>query len=206
MGHVKPERIHRRVARMIAASGDAGQVLQAFKQLVKLAAAEGSGTCGLYSQCVPGLRTQNIPARKLDLRAALRIGEEAHRGDGAGDQRKHDHPERGLFIAQRRTDAVLHARLAEGQRTGRDQGAGTAAVQQCLRIVRAGGERHVAVDSLVAGQLDVPAQQHVGQPQHGVEPVDRQQQEAQRLPPVVAPHKMRALVGEHMGKLWLCKA
>ena len=51
---------------------------------------------------------------------------------------------------------------------------------------------------LVAGQLDVPAQEHIAQPQGGVEPVDRQQQKAQGLPPVIPAADVGALMGEDM--------
>ena len=58
-------------------------------------------------------------------------------------------------------------------------------------------------DCFVAGQLDVAAEQGIGKPQQRVEPVDRQQGKAQRLPPVVTPRKMRPLMREYILPLHL---
>ena len=55
---------------------------------------------------------------------------------------------------------------------------------------------HIADDPLVAGQLNIAAQEDIGHPQQGVEPVDRQQQKAKGLPPVVAAAQMCLLVGD----------
>ena len=60
---------------------------------------------------------------------------------------------------------------------------------------------------LVAGKLNIPAEQGVGQPDQGIEPVDGQNQIAQRLPQVVFPLQVHPLMGNDMvnirlGKVW----
>ena len=64
------------------------------------------------------------------------------------------------------------------------------AIQQRLRVGRPLLRRHVADHPLVAGQLHIPAEKDIRRPHQRVIPVHRQQQEAQRLPQVIAPPQM----------------
>ena len=132
-----------------------------------------------------------------------RIRQKAHRHNDAHGDRRRDHPERGLFVAQRVLHARAHAHLAEGERTGGKHTPRHAARKQRARIVLDLPRVHAAQHALVAGQLDVAAEQGIGKPQQRVEPVDRQQGKAQRLPPVVTPREVRALMREHTPPLRL---
>ena len=95
-----------------------------------------------------------------------------------------------------RGDALFHPHFAEGEGTGRHHMAGETTGEECLGVGFLCRGIHIADDPLVAGQLNIAAQQDIGHPQQGVEPVDRQQQKAQGLPPVVAAAQMCLLVGD----------
>lgn len=51
---------------------------------------------------------------------------------------------------------------------------------------------------LITGGFDVPAQEEVGHPHERMEPIDRQQHKAQRLPPGIAPADMRPFMRQDM--------
>ena len=70
--------------------------------------------------------------------------------------------------------------------------------EQGLGVVRPLLGFHASHHLLVAGKLDVPAQQQIGQPQQGVEPVHAQQYKAQGLPPVVSALDVGPLVGHYI--------
>ena len=74
--------------------------------------------------------------------------------------------------------------------------AGETTGEKCLGVGFLCRGVHIADDPLVAGQFNIAAQQDIGHPQQGVEPVDRQQQKAQGLPPVVAAAQMCLLMGD----------
>ena len=74
-----------------------------------------------------------------------------------------------------------------------------AAMEQGLGIVGPLVGAQLLDDPFVTGQLNVPAQQDVGCPHDGVEPVDGKQQKAQRFPPVVSAADVGALVGDDVG-------
>ena len=78
---------------------------------------------------------------------------------------------------------------------GRNSAAVDAARDERLHIIGSLLAAQFSDHGFIARQLDIPAQQHIAEPHHRVEPVDRQQQEAQRLPQVVAPAQVRLLVG-----------
>ena len=130
-----------------------------------------------------------------------RVGKEAHRHHNAGRNRQRQDPEPRLPIAEHRLHPRLHSRLPEGQRTGRDAPAADAAVQQRLGIVRPLPVVQLLDRPLVTGQLDVPAQQYIGQPHQRMEPVHGQQYEAQGLPPVVPSEDMHLLMHHHMHQI-----
>lgn len=82
--------------------------------------------------------------------------------------------------------------------------------EACLRLCAgeqsqgvgfAPGVIHAADDSLVAGQLDIFAEQQIACPNQRMEPVYRQNQEAQGLEQMVSPGDMCLLVGQYMGQL-----
>ena len=50
---------------------------------------------------------------------------------------------------------------------------------------------------LIAGQLNIPAKEHIGKPQQRIEPVNSQEQKAQGLPPVVPAGNVSLLMGGH---------
>ena len=136
-------------------------------------------------------------------RRALGIRQKAHRHDDAHGDRRRDHPERGLFVAQRIFHTFLDADFTERQRAGDDRLARHTARKQHRGIGLDGALVHRADHPLIAGQLNVAAEQRIGEPQYGVEPVNRKQREAQRLPPVVTPREMRPLMREYILPLHL---
>ena len=98
---------------------------------------------------------------------------------------------------------LLDANFTERQRAGDDCLARYTARKQHRGIGLDGALVHRADHPLIAGQLNVAAEQRIGEPQHGVEPVNRKQREAQRLPPVVTPREMRPLMREYILPLHL---
>ena len=132
-----------------------------------------------------------------------RIRQKAHRHNDAHGDRRRDHPECGLFVVKRIFDTLLDANFTERQRAGDDRLARHTARKQHRGIGLDGALVHRADHPLIAGKLNVAAEQRIGEPQHGVEPVNRKQREAQRLPPVVMPRKMRPLMREYILPLHL---
>ena len=164
-------------------------------QHAQLIAAVGQGLHGLP---LPGINPVVHPDL---LHADHWISEKTHRCRRAGDQCRHDQPGPWLSVGHDGLDPGLHPHLAEGQGTGRPGPAADAAVEQGGGIPPPSLPVQLPDHLLVAGPLDVPAQQGVGRPQQGVEPVDGEEQEAQRLPPVVAPADVSPLMGDHIGQV-----
>ena len=100
------------------------------------------------------------------------IGQEAHCQGDTQDRRKEQHPKAGLFVVQDRPDAVFDTPLAEGQGAQGDGAVGHGASDQGVGILHDLRSAQLFDDLFIAGQLDVPAQEHIGQPQQGIEPVD----------------------------------
>ena len=94
-------------------------------------------------------------------------------------------------------DPLLDPHFPKGQRTGGDQPAGNTAGEQRHGIDLLGFHIHIANDLFITGKLNIPAEQNIGDPAEGIEPVDRQNRPTQRLPPMVAAGKMRLFVGNH---------
>ena len=136
-------------------------------------------------------------------RFVFRIGQKAHRYNDAHGDRRRDHPERGLFVVKRIPHTLLDANFTERQRAGDDRLARHTARKQHRGIGLDGALVHRADHPLIAGQFNVAAEQRIGEPQHGVEPVNRKQREAQRFPPVVTPREMRPLMREYILPLHL---
>ena len=132
-----------------------------------------------------------------------RICQKAHRHNDAHGDRRRDHPERGLFVVKRIPHTLLDANFTERQRAGDDRLARHTARKQHRGIGLDGALVHRADHPLIAGQFNVAAEQCIGEPQHGVEPVNRKQREAHRLPPVVTPREMRLLVRQYILPLHL---
>ena len=116
----------------------------------------------------------------------------------AGDDGGQQDPEAGLFVAEHGPDAAPDAHLAEGQRTHGDHPVADGATDQGFGIGPDGPPVQLPDHPLVAGQLDIPAKEDVGQPHDGVEPVDGQQGKAQGLPQVVQPFQMGPFMGQDM--------
>ena len=126
-----------------------------------------------------------------------RVGEEAHRQHRAQHRRKNHHPEFGLAVVQHTLDSLLDPHLAKGQGAGGNGVPWQTALQQGggIGLFVPGG--HVFDDRLVAGLLNVPAEEYVSQSAQGIEPVNAEQGIPQGLPQVVAPAQMGPLMGEH---------
>ena len=125
-------------------------------------------------------------------------GHQAHRHEDNGDHAHQTDPEAGLLIGKHRLDALLDAHLAEGHGTGREMRPIGGAVQQGGGVGFPLLQLHELHHPLVAGDLDVLAQQDVGRPHQRIEPVQRQRQKAHHLEPVVALVQMGAFVGENV--------
>ena len=133
----------------------------------------------------------------------FRIRQKAHRHNDAHGDRRRDHPERGLFVVKRIPNTFFDANFTERQRAGDDRLARHTARKQHRGIGLDGALVHRADHPLIAGKFNVAAEQRIGEPQYGVEPVDSQQRETQRLPPVVTPREMRPLMREYILPLHL---
>ena len=125
-----------------------------------------------------------------------RVRQEADGQQGAEQNCNQGDPKGRLFIVQHPFHTLLHTHLAERQRTGQHRPSRRCAREQRGRIGLPLREAQLPHGPLVAGQLQIPAEAPVGEPAKRLEPVDGQQQIAQRLPPVVAPREMRPLVRE----------
>ena len=145
-----------------------------------------------------GVQVRRVGSGQREGPGGFGTGQKTDRRRNGGQHRHHQHPDRGLFIVEHRLDPRLNPHLAEGQRTGRHRAAADAAPDQCLGVIGPVFPVKTLDDPLVAGQLQIPAQQDIGQPQQGLEPIDAQQHKAQQLPPVVPAGDMGPLVGQHM--------
>ena len=96
-----------------------------------------------------------------------------------------------------RLHPLLHPYLTKGQGAGGDGAVGETASEQSLGIVLFLCRRHGLDHPLVASQLNVTAEQGIGHPQDGIEPVHRQNEESQGLPQVIPTGKVGSLVGQH---------
>ena len=139
---------------------------------------------------------RRIQLLRPDKAAALRprIRQKAHGHDHDREHRRGCDPKRGLFVVQRAFHARFDVPLAERQWAGRDGSFRRGAGQQRLRIVRARRTVQPLDDFFIARELDVAAEEHVGDPHQRIEPVQREHEVAEHLPPVVAAGEVRALV------------
>ena len=154
----------------------------------------------LAAVCLPHLDAdaRDLPARGAEQRLRIdvrpRIRQKAHGHDHDREHRRGGDPKRGLFVVQRAFHARFDVPLAECQRAGRDSSSRRGAGQQRLRIVRARRTVQPLDDFFIARELDVAAEEDVGDPHQRVEPVQREHEVAQHLPPVVAAGEVRVLV------------
>ena len=135
-------------------------------------------------------------ARRCCLLRRLRVCQEADGQHDAEQNCNQGDPKGRLFIVQHPFHTLLHTYFAERQRTGQHRPSRRCAREQRGRIGLPLREAQLPHGPLVAGQLQIPAEAPVAEPAQRLEPVDRQQQIAQRLPPVVAPREMCPLVRE----------
>lgn len=135
-------------------------------------------------------------ARRCCLLRRLRVRQEADGQHDAEQNCNQGDPKGRLFIVQHPFHTLLHTYFAERQRTGQHRPSRRCAREQRGRIGLPLREAQLPHGPLVAGQLQIPAEAPVAEPAQRLEPVDRQQQIAQRLPPVVAPREMCPLVRE----------
>ena len=90
------------------------------------------------------------------------------------------------------------AGLAESQRAGDRAAPPRAACKQRLRVRFFPVRPQLSDDFFVTGELNVPAKQKIGEPAQGIEPVDAEDEKAQRLPQMISPAQMRVFVREEM--------
>ena len=116
----------------------------------------------------------------------LRVGQEAHGHDHRCEHRREHEPEGRLFVVENGLDARFDARLAEGQRARRNEPSRDAARKKRLGIRLFAVRAERADDLFIACGLDIAAEQHICQPAQRIEPVGREEQEAERLPQLIA--------------------
>ena len=124
-----------------------------------------------------------------------RVGHPEKGRQAAGQHSDRRQPEGGLFVAQNPPDPGLDAQPAKGQRPRR---LGTAAIQQRLGIAGNLFPVHPADHLLVAGQLQIPAQQEISGPNQGIKPMETKGQPAQGLGPMIPPPDVALLMGQHI--------
>ena len=126
-----------------------------------------------------------------------RICRKARRHHPTGDNRHSNEPKRRFFVIQHIFHPFFYANLSKGQRANGHQPPSSIALQQSGGVLLLPIQIHLPDNLFVTGQLNVPAQQHIGYPAQGIEPVNGQDQKAQRLPPVVTPCQVRLFVGNY---------
>ena len=134
----------------------------------------------------------------VSLNGVLRVCQETHRNDCAGDQRHHNYPKRRFLVIQNRFYTLFHADLTKGQRTRCNYAPVDTAGHKCLSIVCSLLVAKVFDDLFITGKLNVTAQQDIGKPQQRVEPMNRQQEETKGFPPMVFASNMRLLMGDNV--------
>ena len=190
--------IEGRKAAVPAAGGGAPESLQAAGELVELVGGQLR---------LPGLRAEaHIQHRGGDHGVFLqvqpepqRVCQKAHRRRRADQHRDRRRPEGRLPVVEYVFHPLLHPRLAEGQGTGGNGAAAGAAPEQGLGVGLFDLGAQLPDHPLVAGQLNIPAQQDIGDPHQRLKPIDRQQEVGQELDPVVPAPKMGPLVGQNAG-------
>ena len=115
---------------------------------------------------------------------------DAHSGNRQNDCRKDGRP----AVGQGPLHPAGHVVLSEsgGQAAGLGGGQG----QQGPGVAGVLPFRQISQHPLVAGGLQIPAEQPPGQPQHRVEPVDRRRQEEEGFPHKIPPAQVEPLMGE----------
>ena len=185
---------------VLPAESDSLSVLLRMLRGIVEHAAQGSGVLLLVGNefCrVAVLNIENAVVSNFS-RLGLRVCQQRYRQHSSQNYRRQNHPECRLLVVEYRFDPLLHAHLTEGQGAGSDASGIDGAAEQGRGVGLLFSGAVIADHLLVAGQLDVPAQQKIGQPHGGIEPVDRQQRKAQGLPPVIPAGDVCLLVGDHM--------
>ena len=131
------------------------------------------------------------------------VGEKSHRHGAAADQRQQHHPEGGLPVMKHSLHPLPDSHLSESQRTGGNHSGVNTGHQESLGIVGPLHALHPADDLLVTCQFQIPTEQQVGQPHQRVEPVHRQNQKTQWLPPMVPAGDVGILMGQNRLLHWL---
>ena len=127
------------------------------------------------------------------------VGQNQDDGGRTHQQRDPCHPDRGPFIVQYVPDASLGVLLPKGQGHRLGQLAAVSQVQQGGGVLGGVLGAKAPDDGLVAGGLQIPAEQAVGQPEKGVAPVQAQRQPGQGLGQVIPPPQVGLLVEKDVG-------
>ena len=180
------------------AAGGGGGIHQNPHTPVRILSCIGQGSRGE----VRGVLMAHLPKR------TLRVDDHLSRFGGAGNQAQGDEahsrdpqqadPKARLAVIQHGFDAVFHADLAKGHGAGGVVHPVGAALQQGGGIGLPLIQLHELHHPLITGDFNVLAQQHIGNPHQGIEPVQGQGNETDHLNPVVALFQMGPLVGENL--------
>ena len=143
--------------------------------------------------CSCGQRLLRIVLR---LRCLHRVGEQSGSKGNTQQGCQRNHPEFGLAVVQHPGNALLYPHLRKCQGANLNPIGGGAGQQSGGVILLLLGV-HAFNHGFVTGLLHIPAEQEVGNPAQGIEPVNAQQHIAQGLPQVVAPAQVGLLVSQH---------
>ena len=155
----------------------------------------------IFRHSFTALRRTLLPSRPLHRIRGRAVRPEAYSNDSTAYQRdSHDPPAR-LSVVQDFLHPLLYADLPEGKRTDTDQPPLLPTAYQRPRIVLSLIKAQSSDDLFIAGKLNVPAKQNIGEPADRLEPVHGQKQEAQWFPQLIPSFQMRLLMCEHMAHL-----
>ena len=177
-----------------------GMVIFRLSDLLEQNVVQSSHSYRILRKCLYGSALLDIErAVPADLRiAGFGVRQQSHRQCDGNRRRHQNHPEGGLFVVQHGPDPLLHAHLAKGQWTGGDLPGVDAARKQGGGVGLLFFRTEIPDHFLVTGHLDIPAQQNICHPHQGIEPVNGQEQKAQRLPPVIPAGEVGPFMGDHM--------
>ena len=131
------------------------------------------------------------------------VGQKTDRGQSADDSGGNHNPYCGLSEGKYSLDSLLHAHFRECHRAGGDEFLGQRAGKEHFGICLLLGSGHVLNYPFIAGKLNIPAQQAIGNPDQGVEPMDAKQKKTKGFPPVIPPCDVGTLMGDHTMDLLL---
>ena len=93
---------------------------------------------------------------------------------------------RGTPATADRPDTLFHISLSEGDCLDGYGARGRSEEQKGLRVLLPSVHGQILRDTVIAGEFQVADEEEISQPHEGVEPVEREKEEGQRLPEMIA--------------------